>query len=276
MVINRITIHNFGAITHCEIDLDPLWNTLHTRYATEIATVIELLSCNRTASTFQADAVRNETRIEAQISLGVDAYLVKLSPADEDSPRLCLSVTDTDGEDVTDRYRYTLTQCLEQDTLAFFDGQDRSYPLRLCWYRRWDECALAKKWDADTRFAVGMQTFRSQLLQYIKTFEPEPIHNSKTYMTAINAQGEFEVVSYDASEQPRLSETEEKLFLYTCYLNVVKFWDNIQKIRNIHYEKKPLLIKHFLEFLDQSADINSLVTRTKRLGRQVILVTLPK
>ena len=43
----------------------------------------------------------------------------------------------------------------------------------------------------------------------------------------------------------------------------------------MHHEKKPLLIKNFLEFLDQSTDIKGLITRTKKLGRQIIILTLP-
>ena len=41
------------------------------------------------------------------------------------------------------------------------------------------------------------------------------------------------------------------------------------------YKKKPLLIQNFLEFLDASADIDSLMARTARLQRQIILLTPP-
>jgi hypothetical protein len=72
-----------------------------------------------------------------------------------------------------------------------------------------------------------------------------------------------------------LSETEEKLFLYICFLNIAEFWEGFEKIRDLHHKKKPLLIQNFLEFLDESTDISSLITRTLRIKRQVILLTLP-
>ena len=72
-----------------------------------------------------------------------------------------------------------------------------------------------------------------------------------------------------------LSETEEKLFLYICFLNIAEFWADVENIRNMHHEKKPLIIKNFIEFLDQTTDIDGLIARTTKLGRQVIILTLP-
>jgi len=72
-----------------------------------------------------------------------------------------------------------------------------------------------------------------------------------------------------------LSETEEKLFLFICFLNIAEFWSDIESIRNLHHIEKPLLIKNFIEYLDESVDIENLIKRTVMLGRQVIIVTLP-
>lgn len=72
-----------------------------------------------------------------------------------------------------------------------------------------------------------------------------------------------------------LSQTEEKLFLYICFLNIAEFWNDIESIRNLHNVTKPLLIKNFLEYLDESAEIENLIKRTLTLNRQVIIATLP-
>ena len=112
-------------------------------------------------------------------------------------------------------------------------------------------------------------------MRYIKAFEPEPINNIKNYKATINNQGRFEVVYPGVSGELLLSETEEKLFWYICFLNVAEFWTDVENIRNMHHEKKPLLIKNFLEFLDQTTDIQGLISRTIKLRRQVILLTLP-
>jgi hypothetical protein len=91
----------------------------------------------------------------------------------------------------------------------------------------------------------------------------------------INTRGVFEVQRPGVLDRINLSETEEKLFRYTCFLNVAEFWADIEKIRDLHHEKKPLLIRNFLEFLDESTDIGNLIDRTVRLQRQVIILAPP-
>lgn len=72
-----------------------------------------------------------------------------------------------------------------------------------------------------------------------------------------------------------LSQTEETLFSYICFLSVAEFCSNIDAIQNQHYAKKPLLIKHFLEYLDEATEMGDLIHRTLALKHQIILVTLP-
>ena len=182
---------------------------------------------------------------------------------------------DVSGNDVTDFYCTLISHCTEQDTIDNFDGRDNSFPLRLCWYRDRDDYEAPKDLHSRSNYVVSTKTFRSHLIRYIKAFEPEPINNIKNYKATINNQGRFEVVYPGVSGELLLSETEEKLFWYICFLNVAEFWTDVENIRNMHHEKKPLIIKNFLEFLDQTTDIDGLIARTTKLGRQVIILTLP-
>jgi hypothetical protein len=72
-----------------------------------------------------------------------------------------------------------------------------------------------------------------------------------------------------------LSESEQILFRYLCFLRTAEFWRGFEEIRNLHGVKKPLIIKDFLERLDESIDTSSIINRTMELGRQVIILTLP-
>ena len=179
------------------------------------------------------------------------------------------------GNDKTDFYQNTMSHCTEQDAIEDFDGQDTSLPTRLCWYKGCDDCDVPNDLFVRTNFVAGTKTFRSYLMRYIKAFKPEPINNKKNYIISINKQGKFEVMYSDVCNEINLSQTEEKLFRYICFLNIAEFWENIENVRNIHHEKKPLLVKNFIDFLDESTDINSLIARTVQLGRQVIILTLP-
>jgi hypothetical protein len=166
-----------------------------------------------------------------------------------------------------------LSHCPEQDALDTFDGQDKTLPLRLCWYRNREDAPTDVSSRTESR--TDLKTFRSHLIEYIKGFQPEPINCKKDYLATINREGRFEVFCPGVCGGVSLSETEEKLFRYICFLNVAEFWAGFEKIRDLHHEKKPLVLQNFLEYLDESTDISALITRTIKLQRQMIILTLP-
>ena len=76
----------------------------------------------------------------------------------------------------------------------------------------------------------------------------------------------------DVREKPVLSETEEVLYHYLCFLHLSKFWSEVEKIRNINHVERPLFITDFIERIDQTADVNVYIERTRELCRQTFLV----
>lgn len=273
MIIKRITIKNFGPIKFYDTVLTPKLNILDNIFISEISTVIELVLCSKVLSEHHSVGVRDDTLIRADVLVEEGSYYIELKSIDQGL--LKLIALDDKGTDVTDSYCSLISHCMEQDTIDIFDGRDSSFPLRLCWYKGCDNYEVPKDLYSRSNYLISTKTFRSHLIQYIKTFEPEAINNNKNYKAAINNKGKFEVVCPGVSGEISLSQTEEKLFWYICFLNIAEFWEDIEKIRDMHYEKKPLLIKNFLEFLDQSTDMDSLIVRTVQLDRQVIILTLP-
>ena len=168
------------------------------------------------------------------------------------------------------QYQYALSHSAEQDQIEAFDGQDKTMPLRLCQYRHREE---ADDLSNRTERLVDTNIFRRYLCQYIQNFCPEPINSKKKYQAAVSAQGIFEAQYPGFSGDVFLSETEERLFLYICFLNIAEFWAGFERIRDLHHEKKPLLIRNFIEFLDEEANINALIVRTQKLQRQIIILT---
>lgn len=270
MIIRRITIQDFGSVQFYETALTPELNIVDSHYTPEILATIEFLLCSKALQTIPPTWIQPTTRLTAEVLSETGVYTVTAMPC---NGRLALTVTDYSGTDATDAYQYMLSHCPEQDATDSFDGQDKTLPLRLCWYRN---CADAPENMSDkTDSLTDTKTFRCHLLGYIKAFQPEPINCKKAYQTAITPQGRFEVFYPGVSGNVSLSETEEKLFLYICFLNIAEFWADIEKIRDMHHEKKPLVIQNFLEFLDESTDIRALVARTIRLQRQIIILTGP-
>ena len=271
MVIRHITIRDFGAVSFYEAALNRSLNIIGSRYTPEISAAISFLLCSRVQQAIPETWLCATTRLTAVVHIETCEYTVTAAVCDG---RLTLTATDHDGVEVTNTYQYLLSHCPEQNAAEYFDGQDKTLPLRLYWYRNWEDAPenISDRTDSLT----DTKTFRSHLLGYIKAFRPEPLNCKKPYLAAMNPEGQFEVFYPGVSGEVSLSETEEKLFLYICFLNVAEFWTDIENIRDLHHEKKPLVIQNFLEYLDASTDIRALIGRTGKLQRQIILFTLPR
>ena len=268
MIIKNIKIRNFGAVSYYEAALTSDLNILDSQYAPEISAAIDILLCNKTGQILPP--ISPTTCLTAQVFVGISVYNICVSPRGKG---LFLTATDVSGKNVTDIYQNALSHCSEQDTAERFDGQDQTLPSRLCLYRNFREenTDLSPK----TESLIETKTFRAYLIRYIRAFQPERIHCKKSYLTAIDRQGEFQVIHPGVTGEVHLSQTEETLFRYICFLNVAEFWADLESLRNMHHEKKPLIIQNFLEYLDWSTDINGLIARTLKLSRQVIVLTSP-
>ena len=269
MFIQHITIENFGAILLYDTDLTQELNLIDSRYTDEIATAIKLLLCSRPNAAIPEHWIQAGTRISAAVCLENTVYQVCVTPQ---LGQLQLLATDSAGADVTVQYQYALFHCAEQDAIESFDGEDKRTPLRI--YRYWcheedDDLSRRTERLADTK------TFRRYLQQYIQNYRPEPINSQKKYHTTISPQGAFDVAFPGVVDRIHLSETEKRLFFYICFLNVAEFWVGFETLRDLHHEKKPLLIQNFVEFLDEAADIDGLIARTQKLHRQMIILTSP-
>lgn len=247
-------------------------NILGTEYIPEISAAIEFLLSSKSTKSVPKSLLRNNTTISANVSLGSEIYRISAASCGE---QFLLTATDARGKDVTALYQNALSHCPEQDAAENFDGKDNSLPLRFCWYRKPEDQDAIGDISGRTNRLIRTKAFRAHLNQYIRTFQPESINCRKRYQARINHTGKFEVICPGISGDILLSETEEKLFLYICFLNIAEFWADIEKIRNLHHENKPLLIRNFLEHLDESTDISGLIARTNKLQRQVIILTTP-
>jgi hypothetical protein len=70
-----------------------------------------------------------------------------------------------------------------------------------------------------------------------------------------------------------LSASDRTLFRYLCFLRTAEFWHGFESLRNLHEAGKPLVIRDFLERLDESINVGTLLERTAKLNRQIIILT---
>jgi hypothetical protein len=120
-----------------------------------------------------------------------------------------------------------------------------------------------------------IKAFRSYLKTFIKDFKPETIRDGKRYELYLKKDGRYAVRYKGDNDMPVfLSESEQTLFRYLCFLRTAEFWQGFEELRNLHSVKKPILTRDFLERLDESIDTQNVLERTKRLNRQIIMLTI--
>lgn len=269
MFIQHITIENFGAIRHYDAEFRQGLNIVEDRYTTELHEAIGFLVCNDQACGIPEQWLRDDLHISATICLEDTIYTVCIRSV---LGRPQMFAIDPSGADATAQYKHALSHCEEQDGAELFGGWEPYVPIRLSDY--WELDARDFLSDRTDRI-TDTKTFHRYLYRYIRDFCPEPINSKKNYLATINQQGEFEVILPGFDGEIHLSETEKRLFHYICFLNIAEFWTGFEAMRDLHHEKKPLLIQDFLEFLDEGADISSLIARTQKLQRQIIILTSP-
>ena len=270
MTINKITVINFGAIRFFETSLNEQLSVIETKYISELLKVFDIILCNKTVSSFPNNWVRSDTEIAAEVCIDNVVYYVNAKPSSSVSSKLSVYTTDVNGSEMTKQYLSLLSHCAEQDAIEHFDGCDKTLPLRLSWYHNSEDYKPCGKLGENSNHIATTKTFRSNLVKYIKSFKSEPINNKNKHSVTMRKNGRFEISHLESDK--RFSITDEKMFLYICFLNIAKFWSNVETVRNLHKVDKPLLVKNFLEHLDESIEIEKLIKRSLILKRQIIFI----
>ena len=110
-------------------------------------------------------------------------------------------------------------------------------------------------------------------MAFIKNFCPEHFCADGDYEIVLSDDGRYTVQCPNPQSNVCLSESEQRLFRYLCFLRTVEFWRGFEAIRDLHSIQKPLLVSNFLERLDESVDVENLIKKTEALNRQIIILT---
>lgn len=118
------------------------------------------------------------------------------------------------------------------------------------------------------------KTLRCLLNEYIINFQPKTINTEKNLWLTITPYGEFIAVKKIAGETIlcNLSTNERILFNFLCFIEIHKFIQSINGVRDFNYQEKPLIIINFAEFLDAEFDYISFLI-AQQLNRKIIIIS---
>ena len=273
MLLKKITIQNLGAVDAFECDFENGLTIVKGRYTEEISDAIQFV-LNHRASYLPRLWVSGSTRIEALVCILGTEYLLIAAPNLKQND-LCLCAYDVDGHEKTREYLYLTSHCAEQDLCEVFDKNTPKMFFKPIQYLDEDRYYSPRDLSKSTDRLSETKAFRSYLKTFIKDFKSETIRDGKRYELYLKKDGRYAVRYKGENNIPVfLSESEQTLFRYLCFLRTAEFWQGFEELRNLHSVKKPILIADFLERLDESIDAQDLFERTRQLNRQIIILTI--
>ena len=272
MLLKKITIQNLGAVDAFECNFENGLNIVKNRYTEEISGAIQFV-LNHRAFSLPKLWVRRNTKIEALVCVLGTEYLLIVAPNLKQND-LCLCAYDVGGHEKTREYLYLTSHCAEQDLCEVFDKNTPKMFFKPIQYLDEDHYYSPSDLSKSTARLSETKAFRSYLKTFIKDFKSETIRDGKRYELYLKKDGRYAVRYKGDNDMPVfLSECEQTIFRYLCFLTTAKFWQGFEELRNLHSVKKPILVENFLERLDEAIDTQDILERTRQLNRQIIILT---
>ena len=276
MNIRKLKIENCGYIQCFEAVFRSDFIALGGINSETVASAIKLLIGGRLSKKEELLFRTDTAKLYAEVAFGhEEIYSVEIRGSSQTgSPEFRALKPDTQ-EDRTREYQRLILQSREEESSNIFsDFKKQGYPHKIKHYKD------LEKYYPDNSFAevtdgIGTtKTFRSYLKNYIRTYEPQRLRNDKEYLLILNNNGEFQVTHPNLSTDaiPCLSESEEILYHYLCFLSLSEFWYGIEQIKDMNHVRRPLLVTDLTERLDSAIDISDHMARTRKLGRQTFLI----
>ena len=117
------------------------------------------------------------------------------------------------------------------------------------------------------------KAFRVLLNEYIIGFKSRQISKRKNLYLGVTPQGKFiaikkagyKSINYD------LSASEQTLFDFLCFVEINKFRQFVNGVKDFNHKEKPLILVNFPDYLDEKFDYISFL-KQQNLNRKIILV----
>ncbi len=171
--------------------------------------------------------------------------------------------------DFTDEYFSLVNKSKEENDVTYFeDFQKQKYPLKLAFYKD-NKYFYKGRFSLLTNGIGGTRSFRAFTNEFIKNFKSELISNENDFWLYLKENGEYIVTKGENGIEDSVLSKEELLqYNLLCFMNLVRFWDDFNGIRNINAKKMPVVIKlpGNYEF-----DLGNFIDRLKKMNRQVVI-----
>lgn len=160
----------------------------------------------------------------------------------------------------------------EQELLCFF--RPVGYHTRLQQYWEYPQGFEERTTQPGNNISLSRtKTFRHCLRRFVRSFQPEPLFPNSNLWLHLEKNGRFSVrLGKDNEEIASLSESDNYVFQYLCFLHIRRFWDGLRKCSRFPAMALPVLIRDFSDRLDEDVDYDALLRRVLEVSSRITVL----
>lgn len=281
MFVKKLTVEQFGRIGYKSFSFEQPLTIFAGEETEEIFAALCVVLDNRLLfSQTMRYCFTEKSKLYAEIEKDGKVYTAEAA-YDESAPNHCVARIYCGGRLLSNEERTAVFQTsFEEEKCSYFidryDHYSRYVPFaeldftkKLADYRQGLQEENRQMFSAWTDGIGLTHTFRKVLKNFCDKFLPQPLRIEKRLWLTMDEKGRF-LATKDALPFMYLSATEGALLQYFCFLEVNRFWGEVQKAMR-RTVQKPLFIGALAYNIDYCIDLGSLLKSALGLDRQVFL-----
>ena len=283
MFIKKLTVEQFGRIGYKSFSFEqPL--TVFAGEVEEIFAALCVVLDNRLLRLQTTQYCFTEkSKFYAEIEKDGKVYTAEAA-YDEIVPDHCIVRFYCDGRLISNEERIAAFQTsFEEEECSYFINRydyyryvsfaELDFTKKLADYRRGLQEENRQEFSERTDGVGLTHTFRKVLKKFCNEFLPQQFRIEKRLWLTMDEGGDFS--AKDVQSRNDLSATDDTLLQFFCFLEVNRFWGEVQKATG-RTVQRPLFIGALADNIDFCIVLGSLLEQALELGRQVFLFTRDK
>lgn len=277
MVFKRLTINYFGKIEHLDISFREQITEIAAPDTDDIVKAVGLVTYNKSIIDRTGESsVSYNTKIVLQLDIAGHPYSITVRG--QPYGKECIY----EGSDCKSNMAVDVSMlfggvklCEEEESLTYYRyDQKNDFSTRLLHYMDPEKYYSFGDFQRKTNGFGFTKAFRIYLKEYFKKHgacgsftdlcKTEPCPDGWFIQCRVNVPGNI--------TDPH--ELEQKLYDFGWYLEVNKFWDGFENIRDMNHEKWPMLID--AGDMGEYIGFHELLVKSKSMGKQTIIMNSQK
>ena len=284
MFVKKLTVEQFGGIGYKSFLFEQPLTILAGEKTEEIFAALCVVLDNRLLRLQTTRYCFTEkSKLYAEIEKDGKVYTAEAA-YDESAPNHCVARFYCGGQLLSKEERTAVFQTsFEEEECSYFINRydynryvpfaDLDFTKKLSDYRQGLQEENRQMFSALTDGIGLTHTFRKVLKNFCDKFLPQQLRIEKRLWLTMDEENRF--LAKDVLPRMDLSATEDTLLRYFCFLEVNRFWGEVQKAMG-HTIQKPLFIGALADNIDFSIDLTLLLEQALGFDRQLFVFTRNK